>query len=206
MQRHAPAVARHQVPRADQPVHFHLQPLDRRIDVADRGAPAGLLAEHVPRLERLAQLQVHAGRRHRARERESEFLVRREPVRPHVVAGGAKVVEHAGKVFRDEMRQHEAVVQLGAPAHERRRRYGSFQKRATSARSSSCCVRLMRACGGISNARSSSSPAAAVAVGRIQLVDAELGAMRVAGHVDQQVAEHAIHQPRRPGFARRESA
>ena len=36
--------------------------------------------------------------------------------------------------------------------------YGVRQKRATSERSSSCCVRLMRACGGISKARISSRP------------------------------------------------
>ena len=33
-------------------------------------------------------------------------------------------------------------------------------------------------------------------VGRVQLVDAELGAVRVAGHVDEQVAEQPIDQPR----------
>src|SRR5262249_33912917 len=34
------------------------------------------------------------------------------------------------------------------------------------------------------------------AVGRIQLVDADLRSMRIAGHVDQQVAENAIDEPR----------
>ena len=34
-------------------------------------------------------------------------------------------------------------------------------------------------------------------VGRIQLVDADLGAMGVAGDVDQQVTEDAIDHPRR---------
>ena len=34
-------------------------------------------------------------------------------------------------------------------------------------------------------------------VGRVELVDADLGAVRVAGDVDQQVAEDAVHQPRR---------
>ena len=77
-------------------------------------------------------------------------------------------------------------------------RYGCFQNRAIRARSSSCCVRLIRACGGISKARNSTSPSRPAArVGRIQLVDAELGPVRVAGHVDQQVAEHAIDQPGR---------
>ena len=36
-------------------------------------------------------------------------------------------------------------------------------------------------------------------VGRIQLVDADLGAVRVAGHVDQEIAEQPIDEPRRHG-------
>ena len=56
----------------------------------------------------------------------------------------------------------------------------------------------MRACGGISKARNSSRPRRPRgAVGRVQLVDAELGAVGVAGDVDQQVAEQAVDQPRR---------
>ncbi len=34
-------------------------------------------------------------------------------------------------------------------------------------------------------------------VGRVEFVDAELGAMRVPRDVDQQVTEHAIHEPGR---------
>ena len=55
----------------------------------------------------------------------------------------------------------------------------------------------MRACGGISKARSSSSPSRPRPVGRIELVDAELGAVGVAGDVDEQVAEQAVDEPRR---------
>ncbi|MNP57590.1 hypothetical protein D3C76_1524310 [compost metagenome] len=38
---------------------------------------------------------------------------------------------------------------------------------------------------------------------RIQFVDAELGAVSVAGHVDQQVAQQSVHQPGRALLARR---
>jgi hypothetical protein len=38
--------------------------------------------------------------------------------------------------------------------------------------------------------------AAAGAVGRIELVDAELGAMGVAGKIDQQITQQPVHQPR----------
>ena len=40
------------------------------------------------------------------------------------------------------------------------------------------------------------SETAAAAVGRIKFVDAELRAMRVAGYVDEQVAEKTIDEPR----------
>src|SRR5258708_35275097 len=39
--------------------------------------------------------------------------------------------------------------------------------------------------------------AAGGAVGRVELVYAELGAMGVAGHVDQEIAEDAVDEPRR---------
>ena len=39
--------------------------------------------------------------------------------------------------------------------------------------------------------------AAGRAVGRIELVDAELGAMGVAGDVDEQIAQQPVDQPRR---------
>ncbi len=41
------------------------------------------------------------------------------------------------------------------------------------------------------------SEAARSRVGRIELVDAELGAVRAAGGVDEQVSEDAVDQPRR---------
>ena len=56
MQRHFAAVARDDVSRVGHAGHLHLQPLDRRIDVPRRVAARRLLAQHVPRLDRLAQL------------------------------------------------------------------------------------------------------------------------------------------------------
>ena len=56
----------------------------------------------------------------------------------------------------------------------------------------------MRACGGISKrAQLDQAEPAARPVGRVELVDAVLGAVRVARRVDQQVAQHAVDQPRR---------
>ena len=87
---------------------------------------------------------------------------------------------------------------MRVPQCTSRRSYGVCQNAATAARISSSCAADMRACGGISSARNSTRPSRPDAVsGCIQLVDAELGAMRVAGHVGQQMAEHPIDQPGR---------
>ena len=54
----------------------------------------------------------------------------------------------------------------------------------------------MRASGGISKPRNSTRPEpAGRAVGRIELVDADLGAVGVAGDIDQQVAQQPVDQP-----------
>ena len=158
MQRHAPAVARHDMPRSGHAAHFHLQALDRRIHVSRRAAAPRLFPDHVPRLERLPQLHMHAASRDRAVQREAELEVRREPLglqrRSRHVAG------------RPARRRNPAATKCGSmkrscssvPHRTSGRRYGVVQNLAISARSSSCCVRLMRACGGISNARNSTSP------------------------------------------------
>jgi hypothetical protein len=57
----------------------------------------------------------------------------------------------------------------------------------------------MCACGGISNARSSRCPQRQTPSPARHLVDAELRAMRVAGHVDQQMTQRAIDEPRDGG-------
>ena len=90
----------------------------------------------------------------------------------------------------DEMRQHEAVVQLRAPAHERALVRLAPEPRDQRAQQQLLRQAHARSAGGISNARNSTQaqPARALS-GRVQLVDADLGAVRVAGDVDEQVAE-----------------
>ena len=81
---------------------------------------------------------------------------------------------------------------------------GSRQSLAISARISNCWASDMRGSGGISKARNSTSPSRPVgAVGRIELVDADFGAMGIAGDVDQNVPEQPVHQPQRGLDSRR---
>ena len=78
-QRQRATVAGHDMAAADHPVDLHLQPLDRGIDEARGRAGIGFLAKHVPRLERVAQLEPHAAMRDRAVERKAELALGRKP-------------------------------------------------------------------------------------------------------------------------------
>ncbi len=101
------------------PRDLDLQALDRGIDIAHRAAAARLLAQHVPGLQRVAQLELEAALRDLADPREAELEMRREPIRREAVAGLAEIGEHVAEILPDEMRQHEIVVQARAPAAER---------------------------------------------------------------------------------------
>ena len=201
VQRHAPAVAGDHVARVDQAAHLDLHPLDRRVDVAGRRAAGRLLAQHVPGLDRLAQLQLDAAtpRSSRAAESGTRGAARtsRARTRSRPVAG------RRARRAKSWATKCGSMKRSTAPVPQRTSRCGRARARTRrSARArSSCWARLMRACGGISKARSSTRPWRPVgAVRAVELVDADLGAVGVAGDVDQQVAEDAIDEPgrRRP--------
>src|SRR4051812_33685894 len=71
----------------------------------------------MPWLERVAQLQPHAAMLDRAVERKTKLTLRFEPRGVERVSGAFQVREHAKKILPHEMRQHEAVMQRGAPAY-----------------------------------------------------------------------------------------
>src|ERR1700748_364065 len=102
----------------DKAFSFDLQPFDRGIDIAHGAACAALLAQHVPGLQRLPQLQRDAAVMDAAEGWKAEFELREIPFRREIVARAPKFLQHIEKIFPEEMRQHEAVVQHGAPAHE----------------------------------------------------------------------------------------
>jgi hypothetical protein len=78
-QRHAPPVAREHEALLGQALDLELQALDRGIDEAHRAARGRFLAEHVPRLERVAQLDLQAAAGDLADLGEAELVMRREP-------------------------------------------------------------------------------------------------------------------------------
>src|SRR5580692_6830741 len=115
-QRHRPAVAGECKAIGRETGDVHLHALDRGVHIADRARCRALLAHHVPRLERLAQLDVSAEDRDITTARKSEFEMRRKPFRFELVPGRALLAEHIAEIAFDEIRQHEAVMQLRTPA------------------------------------------------------------------------------------------
>src|ERR1700733_8836997 len=73
-ERHDAAVDDEAVALASRAVEAHLQPLDRAVDIARRAASGGVLSQHVPRLERGAQLELNAAISHLSNERETELV------------------------------------------------------------------------------------------------------------------------------------
>ena len=95
------------------------------------------------------------------------------------------------------MRQHEPIVQLRVPAHERPvvRRLpepGDERPQQQLLRQAHPGVRRH-----LERAQLHQPLPAAARVGCVELVDAELRAVRVAGDVDQQVPEDPVDEPRR---------
>ena len=100
-------------------------------------------------------------------------------------------------------REQEAVVQFGAPTHERfdvRLRPETRDERTDE-------QRLHERHSGmrwhLEAAQFEQAEPAALRIGTEQLVDAELGPMRAAGDIDEEVTEQAVDEPRRRRCARR---
>src|SRR5258705_5584827 len=114
-----PAVAGDHVTLRVETLHLHLEPLDRGIDEARGAARDPLLAHHMPGLERVAKLELDPAAGDRAVVRKTEFALRLVPHRIEAVADVSQIGEYAQEILPHEVSEHEAVVQRGAPAHER---------------------------------------------------------------------------------------
>ena len=93
------------------------------------------------------------------------------------------------------MWQHEAVMQFGAPANQGRGVRLLPESRDQGPQEQLLRQRHLRMRRHFKPAEFDQTEAAAGRVGRIELVDAELSAMGVAGQIDQQMAKDAIHMP-----------
>ena len=151
----------------------------------------------MPGLERGAQAELHAAIGNRTETRKAEFKEGLVPGGLKRIAARGQLIDDFTEIIPHEPRQHEAVMQLRAPVDEfvlvglvpEARYQGPQQQHLGQAH-----ARMGRHFKGTEFEQT--APPAAV-VGRIELVDAELGAMGVAGQVDELIAHHAVHQPRR---------
>ena len=183
--------ARHQALAAD------LDALHRGVHVARGAAARRLLAQHVPRLERVAHFQQHRPRLqlsgHRAAQLEEGAVRLGRMRKPALLEEGEDVLEvapHPG-------RQEEAVVQLLAPAHQgspvRLLREGGHQRpHQLGLRHHHARMRRHLEGAQLDDALPSVRRAPVE-----ELVDADLRPVRVAGDVHQEVTEELVGAPGR---------
>ncbi len=195
LQRHGLAVDREHMAAVGQAADLHFYSFQRGIDIAHRGARRAFFAHDVPRFERHAQFQLHAAHRVIAQQREAEGVMRCEPLRVEVEPGLAQFGEHVIEVHRNEGGQQEAVVQRGAPALQ----CGGVGRVPEAGDERAQQQLLHHAHAGVrrhlESAQFEQAEAAGGAVRAVELVNAELAAVGIAGDVDQEVAQGAIDKP-----------
>ena len=159
--------------------------------------PLDLLAQHMPRLDRLPHFDRDAVVGDRAEARKTEFDERVEPALVHRVPERVEIRDDVANIRRDEMRQQPSIVQRRAPAHEVaaiRLLPEPRDQRAQQQRLHEAHPRMRRH---FERAKLEQPEAPGCRVGRVELVDRELGAMRIAREVGQQMAQQPVDEPRR---------
>ena len=195
-QRHRHAIAGQHIAVTRQATEFDLHALQRGVDIAYRAAAPALLAQHMPGLQGLTQFQLDALDTEIAGFGKAELEVRSKPLAVQAIAAAVQLLQHVGKILLDKVRQQVAVMQLGAPAHQPRGLVGftpeTGDQRANQQLLGQAHLRMGRH---LEGAQLQQTKAPRGRVRRVQLVDTELGAMGVTGHVHQQVAQQAVDQP-----------
>ena len=175
----------------------YLQTFDGGVDGARGGGRAGVFAQHMPRLQRVAQFKCDATMGDGAIERKAKFALGLKPLRIEMIAGGvAQIVQHTEKVVPDEMLQHEPIVQGRAPADGGAALRLAPEPGDQRAHEQLLCQAHARVRRHFERAEFDQAEASGRTVGREQLVDANFGAVGVAGDVDEKVAKQTVDQPR----------
>src|ERR1700757_4110373 len=184
---------------------LHLQPLDRGVDEARGDASGRIFAQHVSRLQRVSQFKPDAAVGDWAIERKTKPTLGMKPLRVEVIAGAEEIFQNVEKVPPNEVFQHELVVQGRTPTYRRtalRLAPETGHQRTQEQLLRQAHARVRRH---FERAELHQTQPSGWTVGRKQFVDAELGAVSIAGDVDEKIAKQAIDQPRsrRLAFARR---
>src|SRR5215471_3072816 len=94
-QRNEPSVAGDGMAVGIKTLDLHLQPLDRGVDKARGDASGRIVAQYVPRLERVSQFNFHAAVGHCAIERKTQLTLRMKPPRVEVIARAEEIFQSA---------------------------------------------------------------------------------------------------------------
>src|SRR5437762_11071499 len=90
--------------------HLDLQAFDRGVDVARGAGARNLLAEDMPGLDRLAQLDRHTVIVDATETRKAELDEGIEPFEREPIPESVQLADDVAQVGGDEMRQHPAIV------------------------------------------------------------------------------------------------
>ncbi len=180
MKRHPPLVAAHKVPGVGHTRHLDLQPLHRRVDITCSESAGRLFPQHVPRFDRPAQLQSDTVVVDLTDPREAELEVRHKPSVVERKAVSLTVGDHILKVLPDEVGQHEPVVECGPPVDQRRLVRCLPEPHHERAQQELLRQAHARVGRHLEAAELHQPLATRGRVGRVELVDAELGTVRVA--------------------------
>src|SRR5881392_3858805 len=119
--------------------------------------------------------------------------MRGEPVRLEQVTAVPQVFDHVAKILLNKVGQHKAVMEFGAPAHEGTPAGLSPETGNERAKEELLGQTHARVRRHFKGAQLDETEPAAAGLGRVELVDAEFGPVRVARHVDEQVAKDSVH-------------
>ena len=197
-QRHAAPVAGDDVALGIGRRQLDLQPLGRTVGVARRAADRAGLAQHMPGLQRLAELELDALVFDLAAEREAELApaprTSRSGRRSRALSRSASTSRKSSQTKCGSMNRSCSDEPQRGSGPSSGSRHSRAMMRADQQLLGEAHARVRRH---LEAAELDQAEPAGRAVGRIELVDADFRAMGVAGHVGEEVAHQAVEQPRR---------
>src|SRR5262252_303464 len=129
--------------------------------------------------------------------------MRSVPSEVYFVTGSMQICNHGRKILLDEVWEHKQIVKACSPSSRR------FRIRVAPERSHQRTYEQLlrethsRVRRHFESAQFDKPQPTRSAVRRVQLIDAKLGAMRVARNVNKKIAEDPINQPWRARSVRR---
>ncbi len=116
LQGDAATVAGEEVALAGHARDFDLKPFHRTVDIARRAAASGFLAQDMPGFESLAQFDLHALTVDPAMDGKAELEMGVKEIDGDRETGTIQDLQNIGQIVLHRLRQHEAVMEAGAPA------------------------------------------------------------------------------------------